>query len=194
MPNMRKSKSELRQVYIIRRTIAIIVLLVICLLVFFMCNRKKDSTTANSNNNTNTVTINPEENVNTKNNTENKEKETTNNLNASLNEVLLSNEKELQTQYQDYATVSYDSENKAFFFTFNDKTKDIVLQRESEEGKEAFKQFWENFKFELKKTSETLSENVEPGIELHVLNPVDNTSVLLLMQDGAEIFDQTSNQ
>lgn len=193
MPNKRRSKAEMKKVYMIRRLVALLILVLLVTLIITRCSKKKtkDSDTG-SNVQIENQTVGENQVVG---NVADPALESGQGLNQTqeddLNKRLLDEEENLQKDYETYAVVSLDKDNKAYSFTLKEEYKNLVLDRESEEVKEEFNQFWENFKYKLKESSLSLTEFLEPGIELQILDPTDNTTVILLISDGAEIFDRT---
>ncbi len=193
MPNKRRSKAEMKKVYMIRRLVALLILVLLVTLIITRCSKKKtkDSDTG-SNVQIENQTVGENQVVG---NVADPALESGQGLNQTqeddLNNRLLDEEENLQKDYETYAVVSLDKDNKAYSFTLKEEYKNLVLDRESEEVKEEFNQFWENFKYKLKESSLSLTEFLEPGIELQILDPTDNTTVILLISDGAEIFDRT---
>lgn len=193
MPNNRRSKAEMKRVYLMRRLVALLVLVLILTTIISRCTKKKDDTKeTGTNNQVENQTVGENQVVG---NVTDPALNTDTNLNEAqeddLNKRLLEEEEKLQKDYETYAVVSLDKDNKAYSFTLKEEYKNLVLDRESEEVKEDFNQFWENFKYKLKESSLSLTEFLEPGIELQILDPSDNTTVILLISDGAEIFDRT---
>lgn len=193
MPNKRRSKAEMKKVYMIRRLVALLILVLLVTLIITRCSKKKtkDSDTG-SNVQIENQTVGENQVVG---NVADPALESGQGLNQTqeddLNKRLIDEEENLQKDYETYAVVSLDKDNKAYSFTLKEEYKNLVLDRESEEVKEEFNQFWENFKYKLKESSLSLTEFLEPGIELQILDPTDNTTVILLISDGAEIFDRT---
>lgn len=202
MSNRRKSKAEMKQVYLIRRVVAILLLILILVTIFTMCGRDEDPINSNQtqdvpvttdpefDNTTNNQVIVPSEDTNLDN-----EVDTEADPSGELNSTLMNNEVSLQEEYGEYADVSYDEENDAFNFILKDEYRDLILNQEEAsdiESEEVDADFWENFKTDLITTSETLSENVQPGISLHVLDPADDSTTILLIQDGSELYDLTN--
>ena len=193
MPNKRRSKAEMKKVYMIRRLVALLILVLLVTLIITRCSKKKtkDSDTG-SNVQIENQTVGENQVVG---NVADPALESGQGLNQTqeddLNKRLLDEEENLQKDYETYAVVSLDKDNKAYSFTLKEEYKNLVLDRESEEVKEEFNQFWENFKYKLKESSLSLTEFLEPGIELQILDPTDNTTVILLISDGAEIFVRT---
>lgn len=177
----------------IRRLVALLILVLLVTLIITRCSKKKtkDSDTG-SNVQIENQTVGENQVVG---NVADPALESGQGLNQTqeddLNKRLLDEEENLQKDYETYAVVSLDKDNKAYSFTLKEEYKNLVLDRESEEVKEEFNQFWENFKYKLKESSLSLTEFLEPGIELQILDPTDNTTVILLISDGAEIFDRT---
>lgn len=193
MPNNRRSKAEMKRVYLMRRLVALLVLVLILTTIISRCTKKKDDTKeTGTNTQVENQTVGENQVVG---NVTDPALNTDTNLNQAqeddLNRRLLDEEEKLQKDYETYAVVSLDKDNKAYSFTLKEEYKNLVLDRESEEVKEDFNQFWENFKYKLKESSLSLTEFLEPGIELQILDPTDNTTVILLISDGAEIFDRT---
>lgn len=193
MPNKRRSKAEMQRIYRIRRLVALLILVLLVTTIISRCSKKKtkDSVTG-SNVQIENQTVGENQVVG---NVADPALENGQGLNQTheddLNKRLLDEEENLQKDYETYAVVSLDKDNKAYSFTLKEEYKNLVLDRESEEVKEDFNQFWENFKYKLKESSLSLTEFLEPGIELQILDPTDNTTVILLISDGAEIFDRT---
>lgn len=193
MPNKRRSKAEMQRIYLMRRLVALLILVLLVTTIISRCSKKKtkDSDTG-SNVQIENQTVGENQVVG---NVADPALSPESNLNQTqeddLNKRLLDEEENLQKDYETYAVVSLDKDNKAYSFTLKEEYKNLVLDRESEEVKEDFNQFWENFKYKLKESSLSLTEFLEPGIELQILDPTDNTTVILLISDGAEIFDRT---
>lgn len=205
MSNNKKSRSNMKQTYMIRRLVAVLILILIVVAIFTRCSNRNDETaetqTELENNTTTTV---PNNNVNTPMESsiigsEDSEMEDTRlnefdeEVDADMDATMESNEEDLQEEYEQHADVNYESDNNAFYFTLEGDSRDLVLNKDDSNSEDEFEAFWESFKEDLIKSSETLSETVQPGIELHVLNPRDDNSTILLIQDGSEIFDSTSN-
>lgn len=193
MPNKRRSKAEMKKVYMIRRLVALLILVLLVTLIITRCSKKKTKESdTGSNVQIENQTVGENQVVG---NVADPALESGQGLNQTqeddLNKRLLDEEENLQKDYETYAVVSLDKDNKAYSFTLKEEYKNLVLDRESEEVKEEFNQFWENFKYKLKESSLSLTEFLEPGIELQILDPTDNTTVILLISDGAEIFDRT---
>lgn len=193
MANKRRSKAEMKRVYLMRRLVALLVLVLIITTIISRCTKKKDDTKeTGTNTQVENQTLGENQVVG---NVTDPALNTDTNLNQAqeddLNKRLLDEEEKLQKDYETYAVVSLDKDNKAYSFTLKEEYKNLVLDRESEEVKEDFNQFWENFKYKLKESSLSLTEFLEPGIEFQILDPSDNTTVILLISDGAEIFDRT---
>lgn len=193
MPNKRRSKAEMKKVYMIRRLVALLILVLLVTLIITRCSKKKTKESdTGSNVQIENQTVGENQVVG---NVADPALESGQGLNHTqeddLNKRLLDEEENLQKDYETYAVVSLDKDNKAYSFTLKEEYKNLVLNRESEEVKEEFNQFWENFKYKLKESSLSLTEFLEPGIELQILDPTDNTTVILLISDGAEIFDRT---
>lgn len=195
MPNKRRSRAEMKRVYMMRRLIALLILVLLVTIIITRCSKKKTNdkeTETGSNVQIENQTVGENQVVG---NVADPALESGPGLNQSqeddLNKRLLDEEEKLQKDYETYAVVSLDKDNKAYSFSLKEDYKNLVLDRESEEVKEDFNQFWENFKYKLKESSLSLTEFLEPGIELQILDPSDNTTVILLISDGAEIFDRT---
>lgn len=206
MSNRRKSKAEMKQVYLIRRVVAILLLILILVTIFTMCGRNEDPINSNQtqdvpvttdpefDNTTNNQVIVPSEETNLDNEVDT-DTDSETDPSGELNSTLMNNEVALQEEYGGYADVSYDEENDAFNFILKDEYRDLILNQEEAsdiESEEEVADFWENFKLDLITTSETLSENVQPGISLHVLDPADDSTTILLIQDGSELYDLTN--
>lgn len=209
MSNKRKSRSNMKQIYMIRRLVAVLILIFIVVAIFTKCSGGRDATTqgqneTNTTNNTVSVPnenvtqpvesniIGSEDNTNTTESPDTTDTQDTTEMDANLLETIQSNEEALQNEYDEYADVNYEDSNK-FYFNLKGETRELVLDKDDSANTEEFEAFWEEFKGNLIKSSETLAETVQPGMELHVLNPRDDTNTILLIQDGSEIYDSTSN-
>lgn len=226
MANYKKSKAEMRKVYMRRRIIALVVLLLIILLIISRCSKSNDkdknktqqtTTTTQTTQTTETqpveVSRENEENVppteatgtETKNsenteNTETKEpaenegdenSETSSNENKN-SEATKKMEEELNKYYEEVADVEYSAYNNAYYFDLKNDAKSLYLKKDSTESDgKAFQTFWSDFKKDLIKSSQEITENIEPRIELHIVSPVDNKSTAVMIKDGEEIFDIT---
>ncbi|MFB0972148.1 MAG: hypothetical protein GX666_02750 [Tissierellia bacterium] len=202
MPRKRNSKSDMKQIYLIRRVVAVLVIILVLVAIFTKCSNKKNTEAENKNNNqttTQTTTIPPSEpnvvngitdenNLNAPPDNET-EPVTDGDEGTDAQEVITTNEKNIQNQYDEHANTEY--KDGAFYLNFKGDTRTMVTSRLEDEYKEKFDEFWEVFKYDLIKTSETLAETVEPGIELHVIDPKDDRSTLLLIKDGSTLFDST---
>lgn len=194
MSNRKKTKAEMKKIYFMRRLVALLVLVLIITLIATRCVKRSSEKEGNPNSLENQPI--GENQVVGNVNDPNLENPTDLNNNSDeeddLNRRLAEEETNLQKDYETYAQVTLDKENKAYLFNLKDEYRDLVLNRESEEVKEDFKQFWENFKYKLKESSTNLSEFLEPGIELQILDPIDDATVILMISDGAELFDRTA--
>ena len=202
MPRKRNSKSDMKQIYLIRRVVAVLVIILVLVAIFTKCSNKKNTEAENKNNNqttTQTTTIplsepnvvngiTDENNLNAPPDNET-EPVTDGDEGTDAQEVITTNEKNIQNQYDEHANTEY--KDGAFYLNFKGDTRTMVTSRLEDEYKEKFDEFWEVFKYDLIKTSETLAETVEPGIELHVIDPKDDRSTLLLIKDGSTLFDST---
>ncbi|NLW42456.1 MAG: hypothetical protein GXY89_04895 [Tissierellia bacterium] len=203
MSRKRNSKSDMKQVYLIRRVVAVLIIVLILVFIFTRCSNKKNIEEENVNNNTNTTQttnnepsvpnvvngVNDEDNLNAPPTDIETEPETTEDEGTDAQDVIATNEKNIQNQYDEHANTEY--RDGAFYLNFKGDTRTMVTSRLEDEHKENFNEFWESFKYDLIKTSETLAETVEPGIELHVIDPKDDRSTLLLIKDGSVLFDST---
>lgn len=198
----RKSKSNMKQIYLIRRTVALLIIVLILIAIFTKCsNKNNDNTTIeNTNrtqisedNNTEVSVINGVNDENHLNQTNDHTSDPATGEGIDSEDVFELNEKNLQEEYKEFANVEH--RNGSFFISFKDDSKELVKNREEEEQKEAFKEFWESFKYKVTKSSETLAETVKPGIEFHVLDPAaaDGRTTMLLIKDGSTIFDSVNN-
>ena len=64
MPRKRNSKSDMKQIYLIRRVVAVLVIILVLVAIFTKCSNKKNTEAENKNNNqttTQTTTIPPSE-------------------------------------------------------------------------------------------------------------------------------------
>ncbi|MDO5027774.1 MAG: hypothetical protein Q4E36_00795 [Bacillota bacterium] len=194
MTNRKKSKSEMKKIYFMRRLIALLILALIVVLIATRCGKTDSDPKENSNKTQNQILgeNQVEGNVSDPNLENQKDQNKSPDQEDNLNQRLEEEEEKLQKDYQTYAEVSLEKENKTYHFSLKDDYKDLVENRENPENQEDFNQFWENFKFKLKESSTKLTEFIEPGIELQVLDPKDKTTVILMISDGAELFDRTS--
>lgn len=185
--------------------VAVIVIILLFALVFTRCTKNRDNNDANTdqtnNNETyysetdltdnnqsqfidegneNPVVVNP--NTNENNTQDLEDVENTNEFDDTLNEALIANEEDLQTEYEDYADVTYSAEDNAYYFEFNPETTGLVENREDET--DDFERFWTALKEDLITSSETIAETVEPGIELRIIDPEDDMATLMLIEES----------
>lgn len=209
MGNRRRSKAEMKRVYFMRRLVAILLIVIIVAVIYTRCS--KDDTPENNTGVESTTDMNETQPnyVEIDNNTEpivpgNIENEDNTNIETGaetdnenpdmsgeeLTNALEENERKIKEDYEEYADVRYEGVDHTFYFEFNGETEEMVSDRENRDD---FSQFFENFRYDLVKTSETLAETVEPGIKLLVVDPKDDIGTLLLIQDGSVIFDATED-
>lgn len=193
----RRSKSEMKRVYFMRRTVAVLILILIIAAIYTRCSKPNENEKVNENNiqtETNTTdpgyveVDNPQQTVIPDDNEiddENPDAEGQTDVQTALE----TNEKHMQEDFQEYGEFRYEEEDHTFYFEFTGDTKDMVINRENSEE---FPQFLENFRYDMIKTSETLAETVEPGIKIHVVEPKDDLGTFLLIQDGTLIYDATT--
>lgn len=203
MANKRNSKNNMKQVYLIRRVVAVLIIILIIVGIFTRCSNKKKAEEEKANQNLNQTQF--DNNQVTQPNIVNGITDD-NNLNEEptepelgtevdgqeeIPEVIASNLTNIQNEYKDHTNVEYKKDDNAFYFNFKGDTRTMVTDRDEDNIKEDFNTFWEEFKYDLIKTSETLAETVEPGFELHVVDPKDDRSTILLIKDGSTLFDST---
>lgn len=194
MANKRNSKNNMKQVYLIRRVVAVLIIILILVAIFTKCSNKKDEKT-NQNETQVTTNQNTEPNIVngiTDNTDLNETPLDTNDTNTEgddndVPEAIRANEGRIKNEYQEHANVEY--RDNAFYFDLIGETKDLVLNRNEDDKKEEFKTFWDEFKYNLTKTSETLAETVEPGIEIHVVDPDNSRNTILLIKDGSTLIE-----
>lgn len=192
----RRSRSEMKRVYFMRRIVAVLILILIIVAIYTRCSKPSEEEMPNGNhfnietNTTNPGYVevdNPQETVVPDNNEIDDE-----NNDVGVTDVqtaLETNEQQMQEDFQEYGEFRYEEGDHTFYFEFTGDTKDMVINRENSEE---FPQFLENFRYDMIKVSETLAETVEPGIKVHVVEPKDDLGTFLLIQDGTLIYDATA--
>lgn len=204
MSNRRRSKAEMKQVYMIRRIVAALVLILILVAIFTKCGKKENALEQNQNQTTTTnsdftevpdssqVILPSEETQPIEPTTETDPAQTTE-VDPELKSAIEANTQALKEVYDEYADITYNPQNNSYQFNLKGDYKDLVISRGTATGEdlpEELKTFWDTLKEKITTTSENLAETVEPGIELHVIDPEDDAETLLFIKDGSEVFDR----
>lgn len=138
-------------------------------------DQEEDSTTTDTEGDDNDQNISPDERQATK-------------------EVALETQLEdMRDDYVDYASIEYNELDNAIEFELEGDFKDQVDDIFSNDATSSDQDQWDDFKDEIIKSSQTITEEIEPGIEFKVINPGGMTEVILSVKDGSVSFDLVSD-
>lgn len=209
-----RHRRDMRQVYFRRRLIAVVVLVLVMLFVFSKCRSKgpgEDDKAEVRDDQEQAFVINPEDNPNndmTELDTEDDEtldRETDKDIdidrdtdrdtgrtsrdNQTAEEAIAAQIAEMKDDYSRLADIYYNEESESINFEIKGKLKDSVHRIFDDNGDTSDYDRWEEFKKMVIQSSETVSEEVQTGITLKVLNMDAPTQSILSVKDGISTFD-----
>lgn len=95
----------------------------------------------------------------------------------------------LNAQFNETADIAYNEDTQAFVFTLKGDVATAVSTYMLYPDNADLKKSWESVRKGFVSMSESIRDNYSPGVQIHILNPLNQENVIFSLMDGIIFYD-----